>query len=149
MKITVLYFLPLSFTYFHWRIVALQCCVGFRLTAMWISHKHIYILCPKLPPACPATPAVPELQSGPLGSPAAHPWLYHLGNVCVSELHCWSSHRLLPLRGLRSLFSILHPIPALKISSAAAFSRLYTHASVHAPWPVCRGNCVHVQQAES
>ena len=29
---------------FNWRKIALQCCVGFCLTTMWISHNYTYIL---------------------------------------------------------------------------------------------------------
>ena len=31
------------FLIFNWRIIALQCCAGFCLTTMWISHKYTYI----------------------------------------------------------------------------------------------------------
>ena len=39
---------------FNWRIVALQCCVGFCHTATWSSHKYTYI-CSFL--SLPLTPA--------------------------------------------------------------------------------------------
>ena len=37
---TILNFLKFIF---NWGIIALQCCVGFCHTTMWISHKYIYI----------------------------------------------------------------------------------------------------------
>ena len=37
---------------FNWRIIALQCCVGFCLTSAWISHRCTYVpLLLNLPPA--------------------------------------------------------------------------------------------------
>ena len=41
---------------FNWRVIALQCCVGFSHTSMWISHR--YTQCPPLPelPSHPIQP---------------------------------------------------------------------------------------------
>ena len=42
---------------FSWRIVALQCCVGFCQTATSISHKYAYIpSLSSIPPAIPVSP---------------------------------------------------------------------------------------------
>ena len=32
-----------SFCFFNWRMIALQCCVGFCLTTTRISHNYIYV----------------------------------------------------------------------------------------------------------
>ena len=31
------------FFFLNWRIIALECCVGFSHTTVWISHKYTYI----------------------------------------------------------------------------------------------------------
>ena len=31
---------------FNWRIIALQCCVGFCHTSTWFSHRYVYVLSP-------------------------------------------------------------------------------------------------------
>jgi len=41
---------------FRWVIIALQCCVGFCHTTMWVSHKHISSLL-NLPPPPPGPPS--------------------------------------------------------------------------------------------
>ena len=67
--------------FFIWRIIVLQCCVGFCHTAMWISHNHIHIpSLLSLPPACPhptplghhrAQAGLPVLEQLPLSAAAA------------------------------------------------------------------------------
>ena len=44
--------------FFFWRIIALQCCGGLRLTSLWICHNYIYIspLFSSLPPPTPSYP---------------------------------------------------------------------------------------------
>ena len=41
---------PSTFSFFHWRIIALQHCVGFCHTPTWISHIYIRLLPPIIPP---------------------------------------------------------------------------------------------------
>ena len=64
----VIFHLLFSFKIFNWRIVALQCCVGFGRTAVWISHKYICLwvstnMYPPLKP--PSQPHYPTLSVVP------------------------------------------------------------------------------------
>ena len=86
---------------FIWRIIALQCCVGFCHTMMQISHIYVYIY--PLPPEPPPTPAIPPLQVI-TGGQAGLLMLY--SSFSLTRLHmagytyqCYSlnlSHPLLP-----------------------------------------------------
>ena len=44
--------------YFNWRIIALQCCLGFCHTTTWISHKYTCL---------PSLLSLPSLYPTPLG----------------------------------------------------------------------------------
>ena len=48
-------FLPilnfLIYLFFHWRIIALQNCVGFCQTSTWISHRCTYVVISHPPPS--------------------------------------------------------------------------------------------------
>ena len=52
-------FVIVLFFFFNWRIIALQCCVGFCHTIAWIIHKYTYITSLL---GLPPSPAIPPLQ---------------------------------------------------------------------------------------
>ena len=65
---------------FNWRIIALQCCIGFCHTSTWIDYRYVSSLL-NLPPP-PATPFHPSRLSSRLSS------LHHTGSFCwLSVLH--------------------------------------------------------------
>ena len=65
---------------FNWRIIALQCCVGFCHTTMWINHKYTYI-----PPSWTSLPSIPHPT--PLGHHRAPGWApYGIQQLLTSHL---------------------------------------------------------------
>ena len=55
--------------FFNWRIIALQCCVGFYHTTPWVSHKYTNIL------SLLSLPPTPQPHYTPLGCHRAPRWL--------------------------------------------------------------------------
>lgn len=47
----------ITLLFFHWRIIAIQCCVSF-CTTTWISYKYTYIPSPLEPPSPPLHPTL-------------------------------------------------------------------------------------------
>ena len=82
----------------NWMIIALQCCIGFSHTTMWISQKYTYI--PYLLNVLPSTP----LRLTPLGCHRAWDWarwvIQQLPTDCLFHMfQCYSlssSYSLLP-----------------------------------------------------
>ena len=73
--------LKIHFTFFYWRIIALQCCVSFCHTAKWIRHMHTHIPCLlDLPP--PSSQPTRLSQSTELSS-----LCYTAGSHQLSILH--------------------------------------------------------------
>ena len=68
--IKCLYFTCMTFyfNFFNWRIIALQCCVGFCHTTMWISHKYTHIAPPSWAWLSPSHPT-------PLGCHRSPGWV--------------------------------------------------------------------------
>ena len=72
-----LFILPhLKIYMFNWRIIALQCCVGFFHTIMWISYKYTYISSllslPLPPPSHPSRSSQNTSLSSPDYIAASH-----------------------------------------------------------------------------
>ena len=69
-RVILLHFLKLNlfpkFTYFNWRIIALQCCVGFCHTSTWIAiDTHMFPLSwTPLPPPIPSHPSKLSQSTG-------------------------------------------------------------------------------------
>ena len=111
-SITLIFFL-----FFNWRIIALQCWVGFCLTATRISHNYMFEYIPTLLNLPPTTPhPTPKLSQntrpGSLYYIAASHWLSIL-HMVVYVAQCFflnSSHPLLPplCPQIRSLHLHLH-----------------------------------------
>ena len=71
--------------FFNWRLIILQCCVGFCCTTTAISHNYIYISCPSwaslLPSPTPRLWASTEYQAG-------LPVLYSRFPLAIYFIHC-------------------------------------------------------------
>ena len=134
---------------FNWRIIALQCCVGFCHTSMWIRYIYIYIyiyiymyVCIYVSMNLPATPSHPSRLSQSPHLSSLEPYskvplavLFTYGGVCfhatlsIHPLH--SSHLLLPWTPtpphpqICSLCLHLHCCPANRFISTIFLGSLY------------------------
>ena len=90
----------------NWRIIALQCCVGFWRVSTWFNHRYIGIR--MFPPSWSSVPSYPT----PLGCHRAQGWascvVYQIPTVCLFHMvlymfQCYSVN--LPY----SLLPSLHP----------------------------------------
>ena len=106
---------------FNWRIITLQCCVGFCHTTAWIIHKYAYM--PSLEP-------LPHPHIPPLCRHTAPRAMQPLPTSCLSHVWWWTGfvaavaiHPLLsfPSCVLKSVFYVCISIPALQIGSSAPF----------------------------
>ena len=119
---------------FNWKIIALQCCVGFCHTTMWISCKYTcilsLILCPILPPPPPSHPSRSS-QSTVLSFlyyTAASLWISAHTRQCICQCYSLSSSPFsIPLCVHKSgLYTCVSP-PAWQIDSSVPFFQYYTH----------------------
>ena len=92
---------------FNWRIITLQCYIGFCHTTMWISHKHTYVHSllnlfppPHLPSDCHRPPGWAPTQLAQL--PTSY---FTYGDVYVSMPIFQLAPPSSPLAGSTSLFS--------------------------------------------
>ena len=138
----LLFFLFLN-SCFNWRKIALQCCVGFCLTTMWISHNYTYIpfVLNLLP--CPSSHLSESSQSTRLSSlcytAASHQlsvWGFP-GGSCGKESACSAGDPVNPWVGkipfthdseyMSATFSIR---PTLSLPHCARKSILYIWVSI-------------------
>ena len=86
--------------FFNWRIIALQCCVGFCHTT-WISHGHTCIPHPEPSSHLPPHPISQSHPSAPALSTLPH----------TSNLDWWSASHMIIHTFQRYLLKSSHPRP--------------------------------------
>ena len=127
-----------SFFFFNWRILSLQCCVGFCHTVMWISHRYTYV--PSLLNLPPTSQPFPplwvftedwfELPESYRRFPLAILWVVMYMFQCYSLN---SSHPLLPplCPQVCSLCLCLHCYPTNRFISTIFLDSIYIYALIY------------------
>jgi len=114
----------ISLIFFNWRIIALQCCVGFSHTSAWISHGYTYVpSLLKFPPTSHPTPPLWVVTEPQVELPASYSkfplaFCFTYGNVYVSVLLSQFTPPSAPAPVPASLFSVFVSIAALHIGSS-------------------------------
>ena len=109
--------------FFNWRKIALQCCVGFCHTTMWVSHNYIcspsLLSLPLVPPPHPSRSSQrARLDSLSYIATSHQLSLLHMRvYICQCYFFC-SSHPLLPLPDPQVFLYICVSIPSLQIGSS-------------------------------
>ena len=108
---------------FNWRIITLQCYIGFCHTTMWISHKHTYVHSllnlfppPHLPSDCHRPPGWAPTQLAQLSTS-----YFTYGDVCFNANLSISPTLFSPRCVHKSVLYVYIFIPALQMCSSAPF----------------------------
>ena len=113
--------------FFNWRIIALQCCVAFCHTTMWISLKYTYILSLLSLPFTPSSNPSPS-RASPSTAPCVIqvPTIYFThGNVCISMLISqFVPPSSSPCCVHKSILYVFVSSPALQIGSSLPFFKI-------------------------
>ena len=108
--------------FLNWRIIALQCCVGFYHTSKWISHRHTYVSSLlNLPPTHPS-------RLSPVLANSYSPWRSHIAagtHLCCTHLCCP------PPKWVVTEHQVELPVLHSSFSSASSFIYgIYTSATL-------------------
>ena len=114
----------LKFT-FNWRMIALQCCIGFCLTTTWISCKYTYVPFPLGHPPLPSHSSRSSQSTGlsSMCHTAGYHWLsvlhmvmHTLQRYSLNWPHPYLSPRVhKPVLYVYSCLMCIYSIPALQI----------------------------------